>query len=141
VPLSNLSGRENLHRIKCSRAIDFSIIQQLMKKGRPGFLLRVLLTKEKLSAVTSFLFQHTSTIGLRYQQVERVELDRSLKQLKTAFGSIQVKESILPNNEIRRKPEYEDIQRLAKQHDKSPLQIRQAIDLNKPDTSQQEQNI
>lgn len=117
-------------------AIDFSIIQQLMKKGRPGFLLRVLLTEEHLDSVSSFLFTHTSTIGLRYQEVKRKELDRKLEIYSTPFGDIQVKESRLPNEDRKRKPENDDIQRLAQEHGISPIQLLQALNLNQPDSQE-----
>lgn len=114
-------------------AIDFGIAQQLMKKGRPGFLLRVLLREDQLPAVSSYLFQHTSTIGVRYHRVERKELDRSMEEMQTPYGAVKVKESKLPNQQIKRKPEYEDIQRLAQERGISPLQLLQALNLSSAD--------
>lgn len=119
-------------------AIDFGIIQQLMKKGRLGFLLRVLLPEDRLSCVSDYLFHQTSTIGLRYYAVERNTLDRVIKDFITPHGSIRVKESILTDRAKKRKPEYEDIQRLAQERGISPWQLLQALNLGTADFQEED---
>lgn len=111
-------------------AIDFSLIQQLMKKGRLGFLLRVLLPEKQLTSVANYLFQQTSTIGVRYHRVERQELDRTIKDFRTPYGKIRVKESHLKDRAIKRKPEYDDIQRLAQEQGISPWQLFSDLNIN-----------
>lgn len=96
-------------------ATDFGLIQQMMKKGRLGFLLRVLLAENQLESVANYLFENTSTIGLRYYPVARKELPRSLVEVQSSVGQLKVKESITPLQTKKSKLEYEDIQRLARE--------------------------
>lgn len=95
-------------------ATDFGLIQQLMKKGRLGFLLRVLLAESQLESVANYLFENTSTIGLRYYPVARKVLPRSIVEVQSSHGTLNVKESITPQQTKKSKLEYEDIQRLAR---------------------------
>ncbi|MEZ5044771.1 MAG: nickel pincer cofactor biosynthesis protein LarC [Saprospiraceae bacterium] len=104
-------------------ATDFSMSQQVMKKGRLGFLITVLLPKEKLKAVSNYLFESTSTIGLRYYPVARLTLPRRLLKKQTEFGEIGIKESTTPNNEIKSKPEFEDIRKAALDTNQAAFQV------------------
>lgn len=106
-----------------SGAVDFSITQQLMKKGRFAFLLAVILPTSELKNVSNYLFDSTSTIGVRYYPINRIELPRLQKKKQTALGEIEVKETITPTNTIKIKPEFDDIQRLARENDQSSYQV------------------
>lgn len=114
-------------------ATDFGLIQQLMKKGRLGFLLRVLLEESQLESVANYLFENTSTIGLRYYPVARKELPRSLVEVQSSVGQLKVKESITPLQTKKNKLEYEDIQRLARDTNQPTYLLKDQIqgELNK----------
>ena len=43
---------------------------------------------------TELLFKHTSTIGMRFQTMERSVMDRSFKILETPFGKVHIKKSL-----------------------------------------------
>ena len=111
-------------------AVDFGISQQLMKKGRFAFLLSVILPNDKLNNVSNYLFDSTSTIGLRYYTIDRIELKRQQQKKRTKFGEIKVKQTITPTETIKTKPEYEDIKDLAKKTDQSPFQVISKINEN-----------
>ncbi|NNE78433.1 MAG: nickel pincer cofactor biosynthesis protein LarC, partial [Pricia sp.] len=111
-------------------AVDFGISQQLMKKGRFAFLLSVILPTDKLNTVSNYLFDSTSTIGLRYYSIDRIELKRQQQKKQTEFGEIKVKRTITPTDTIKTKPEYEDIKDLAKKTDQSPFQVISKINEN-----------
>ncbi|WP_434037191.1 nickel pincer cofactor biosynthesis protein LarC [Formosa sp. 4Alg 33] len=113
-----------------SGALDFSITQQLMKKGRFAFLLSVILPVDKLKAVSNYIFDSTSTIGVRYFNIDRIELPRVQKKIQTQFGDVLVKETTTPTEHIKIKPEFDDIQRLAKASDRSPFQVFSQININ-----------
>lgn len=106
-----------------SGALDFSITQQLMKKGRFAFLLSIILPVDELKKVSNYLFDNTSTIGVRYYPIDRIELPRIQKKKQTTLGEIEVKETTTPTDNIKIKPEFDDIQRLAKETDQSPFQV------------------
>jgi len=113
-----------------SGALDFSITQQLMKKGRFAFLLSVILSEGELKKVSNYLFDNTSTIGVRYYPIDRIELPREQKKKQTALGEIEVKETTTPTNKIKIKPEFDDIKRLAKSTGKTPFQVINKLNFN-----------
>lgn len=111
-------------------AVDFGISQQLMKKGRFAFLLSVILPTDCLKKVSNYLFDSTSTIGLRYYTIDRIELKRQQQKKQTAFGEIKVKQTITPTDTVKTKPEYEDIRKFAKKTNQSPFQVISKINEN-----------
>ena len=113
-----------------SGAIDFSISQGIMKKGRFGFILKIILKSENIKVVSNYLFENTSTIGVRYFDIERLELPRKTVEKKTPFGTVHVKESTTPAGNIKIKPEFEDIKNISKQTNQSPFQLKNKINLN-----------
>ncbi len=113
-----------------SGAIDFSISQEIMKKGRFGFILKVILKRESLEKVSGFLFDNTSTIGLRYFNINRIELPRKIVKKQTSFGDVTVKESVAPSGLTKAKPEFEDIKKIAEQFNQSAYQIKNKLNFN-----------
>jgi uncharacterized protein (TIGR00299 family) protein len=87
-----------------------------MKKGRPALKLGLLCRREDLDRMTSKLFCETTTIGLRYHPVGRIEMSRSLHAVETLYGPIQVKISRGPDGSQNVSPEFEDCKRAAKRH-------------------------
>lgn len=111
-------------------AVDFGISQQLMKKGRFAFLLSVILPTDSLKKVSNYLFDSTSTIGLRYYNIDRIELKRQQQKKQTEFGEINIKETITPTGTVKTKPEYEDVKNLAKKAEQSAFQVINKINEN-----------
>ncbi len=87
-----------------------------MKKGRPALKLSVLSRRANLDAMAGTLFRETSTIGLRYYEVGRVEMERSMAVVETPFGEIKVKVAKGPGGAVNAAPEFEDCNRAAKEH-------------------------
>ena len=50
-----------------------------MKKNRPGTLVTVLAHPATREAIAAVLFAHTTTIGVRYQEMLRDRLDREIR--------------------------------------------------------------
>ena len=95
-------------------AIDVYITPVYMKKGRPGSLLSVLVDEDKLDDISHTLLAETTTLGVRYHQVERRKLERSITTVKTQYGPVRVKICIFDNLQ-RLAPEYDDCAQLARQ--------------------------
>jgi uncharacterized protein (DUF111 family) len=87
-----------------------------MKKNRPGALLTVVVSEEALQAVSTVLFEETTTIGVRYHRAQRKTLARTMEEIKSEFGKVSVKVSRLNGRIVNFSPEYEDCQRLAVEH-------------------------
>ena len=90
-----------------------------MKKGRPGQLLGVLVENRLLENVTEKILSETTTLGVRYYEVDRHVMSRKTITVNTPYGKIRVKIAQHDNKE-RFAPEYEDCANQARQH-RAPL--------------------
>ncbi len=95
-------------------ALDVFLTQILMKKGRPGIKLTVLSKVADRELLMKTILRETTTIGLRFYEVNRVVLQRETKLVDTEFGKVRVKFSRLGNEILKATPEYEDCKRIAK---------------------------
>jgi uncharacterized protein (TIGR00299 family) protein len=90
-------------------ALDVSLEPIIMKKGRPGHLLRVIAKPQHREAIAQLIFSETSTIGLRFYSAERRVQARTLREVETQYGKVRVKVT----SEGYFTPEYEDCRKLA----------------------------
>ena len=96
-------------RLLESGALDVSLEPIVMKKGRPGQLLRVVAKPEHREALVQMIFAETSTLGLRIHAAERRVQARSFHEVETPYGTVRIKVS----TEGSYAPEYEDCKALA----------------------------
>ncbi len=87
-----------------------------MKKNRPGTLVTVLAAPSQREALTSVLFRETTTIGVRYQEMNRDRLDRELVTIDTPLGPLRMKLARRAGIVLNAAPEFEDCARLAREH-------------------------
>ena len=99
-----------------------------MKKSRPGVLLSVICLPEDAEAVTIVMMKHTTTLGIRRQDMSRYVLQRSEEIVHTDYGNIRIKHASGMGVE-RIKAEYEDLAALARGQDVSLETIRREINL------------
>lgn len=104
--------------------VYFTAVQ--MKKNRPGFLVTVLAHPARRDALGAIIFRETTTIGLRYQEVERLCLAREVREISTRLGPVRVKIARMGGDLVNAAPEFEDCHRLAREHG-IPLKEVQAI--------------
>jgi uncharacterized protein (TIGR00299 family) protein len=95
-------------------ALDVFLTQVLMKKGRPGIKLSVLCKETDRELLIKTILKETTTIGLRFYEVNRVVLNRETKLIDTEFGKVRIKFSGLGEEILKATPEYEDCKRIAK---------------------------
>ena len=96
-----------------SGALDVITIPVLMKKGRPGHLLQVLVSPADSDRIARAIFEETTTIGVRKRWMERQVLHRDVVEVHTANGPIRVKVSRLEGRVVTVSPEYDDCARVA----------------------------
>ena len=109
-------------------ALDVYLVPVQMKKTRPGVLITILAKREKLDRLSSVIFNQSTTIGVRYYQVERKKLKREENRVNTRFGEVRVKVSTGPGGIKKVAPEYADCKRIADSR-KIPLsKIRKEVD-------------
>jgi uncharacterized protein (TIGR00299 family) protein len=94
-------------------ALEALLVPVVMKKGRPGVQLEVLCRPERLERIREVVFAETTTLGLRWWEVERLALPRERRLVETPYGSIGVTVRLAGPGEERVAPEYEDCRRAA----------------------------
>ncbi len=97
-------------------ALDVWIETIQMKKGRPALKLSVLCNVEDLESLGAHLMRETTTIGLRYHAVGRMEMSRSVHRVDTPYGPVRVKVARGPGGSLNAAPEFEDCKRAAHDH-------------------------
>lgn len=101
-------------------ALDVCLIPMQMKKGRPGFLLRVIADAAHRQDLTTLLFNETSAIGLRLRKEQRLTLPRERVTVTTPWGELPAKKIVTPAGVVIT-PEYEACRAVAEAH-QVPLQ-------------------
>ena len=101
-----------IEKLIAAGANDAFLSPLLMKKGRPGNLLSVLVERSKMDSILSIVFRETTSIGVRIQNVERHKLVRAQKSVQTTLGTVTVK-SITVDGKERLVPEFEECKRIA----------------------------
>lgn len=99
-----------LERLLEAGALDVSLAPLLMKKGRPGTLLRVIARPEDRERLAAMVFAETTTLGLRWWDAERRVQERRWVEVQTRYGKVRIK-----IGESAWAPEYEDCRRLARE--------------------------
>lgn len=107
-------------------ALDVYTMPIGMKKSRPGILINVMCRKKDKEAVIKAVFKHTTTIGIRENTLNRYVLDRRIEDVKTPYGTVRCKVSSGYGVE-RRKYEYDDVSRIAKENNISIQDVFSAI--------------
>ncbi len=108
-------------RLMDAGALDVGLIPMQMKKGRTGFLLRVIGEPATRMAITTVLFTETSTIGLRLRREQRMTLPRRTVTVATPWGELPAKQIDTPAGTFIA-PEYEVCRRTALAHN-VPLRL------------------
>jgi uncharacterized protein (TIGR00299 family) protein len=102
-----------MEKLFAMEVLEVFITPILMKKNRPGHLLTVICSSEKLPFVTKFLLRETTTLGLRWHEEERAKTDREILTKETKYGKIRFKLARWEGRIVNLSPEYEDCKRLA----------------------------
>jgi uncharacterized protein (TIGR00299 family) protein len=94
--------------------LDILWLPGVTKKNRPGGCLRVLCRPEDTEALTTALFRHTHSLGIRRQQLERVVLPRAAATLQGPTGPLRAKSYQLEGQEYLR-PEQDALSEAARE--------------------------
>ncbi len=109
-------------------ALDAWATPITMKKGRPAVTLSALTELAGLDRIQRILLRETTTLGVRYFLVGRMELSRRIETVHTEYGDIPIKVAETLDGPIRIKPEY-DFCAEASSRSGAPLEtIRQAAE-------------
>jgi uncharacterized protein (TIGR00299 family) protein len=111
-------------------ASDVYLTPIIMKKSRPANKLSVLCKPNILLEIKSLIFKHTTSIGVREYPVVKTILERIENEIETELGMVKIKSSYLDGKEIRFKPEYNELVRLAAEHGLSLAEIERIVKKN-----------
>ena len=100
-----------------------------MKKNRPGVLLSVLCAAEDADRMAEEIMKHTSTLGIRRQEMSRYVLKRDVRTISTPYGDVRIKRASGMGVE-RSKPEFDDLALLAAENNLPLRTIRDAVEKN-----------
>ena len=109
-----------IERIFEAGALDVSLTNVIMKKSRPAVKLEVIVKEKDLAPIKKIIFEETTAIGLRCSKCKREILEREIKPINTAYGTIRVKSSRSDGKVLNIMPEYDDCKKAAQKH-KIPL--------------------
>ena len=105
-----------MDRLYAAGALEVFYVPVQMKKNRPGTLLTVVTRPEKRAQLADIVFTETTTIGLRYQDVERECLQREIVTVETPLGTVRFKLAWRAGTVVNAAPEFEDCATLAVLH-------------------------
>ena len=60
-----------------------------MKKNRPAYALSVMCKEDEEEELIKIIFKHTSAVGLRRSEVDRVIMDREPTEVATKYGTVR----------------------------------------------------
>lgn len=98
-----------MERLLEAGALDVTLSPLLMKKNRPGTLLRVIAHPGDREPLAELVMRETSTLGLRVFEAERRVAPREFREVTTAHGVVRIK--VAANGGFA--PEFDDCRRLA----------------------------
>jgi pyridinium-3,5-bisthiocarboxylic acid mononucleotide nickel chelatase len=98
-----------MERLLEAGALDVTLEYALMKKNRPGTLVRVIAKPEDRETLAQMMFAETSTLGLRIYSAERRVQARHFIEVETPHGKVRMKIS----GDGSFAPEYDDCRKLA----------------------------
>ncbi|HXX40503.1 MAG TPA: nickel pincer cofactor biosynthesis protein LarC [bacterium] len=97
-------------------ALDVATVPAVMKKGRPGHLVRVLAAPERVRALAGILLAETTTLGVRAHTVARLAVSRRSVDVETEYGLVPVKIATDDAGVLNVAPEFEACRVLAERH-------------------------
>ena len=98
-----------MERLLEAGALDVTLESVLMKKSRPGTLVRVIARPESQESLAQILFSETTTLGLRLYTAERRVRARHFVEVPTRGENVRIKVS----EDGSFAPEYDDCRALA----------------------------
>jgi uncharacterized protein (TIGR00299 family) protein len=112
-----------MERLFGAGALDVTLTPLIMKKGRPGTELTVMMEPVDCLAMTEIVLSESTTSGVRYRRERRLKLKRWIEEVETSLGPVRVKFTTDTQNKLfGAHPEYEDIKAISR---KSGLPVKE----------------
>jgi uncharacterized protein (TIGR00299 family) protein len=102
-----------MDRLYAAGALEVFYVAAQMKKNRPGTLLTVVAPPDRREPLSEVIFRETTTIGLRYSEMDRECLQREIVSVQTPVGPVRIKVAWRGGRLVNAVPEFEDCAALA----------------------------
>ena len=109
--------------VRDAGALDVTLIPVMMKKGRPGTRFEVLAAVADADRLASAVLVNTTSLGVRRSVAERVALPREIRSVEVFGHQVATKVATLPDGSTRVKPEFDDVDRVAKATGRSHSEV------------------
>ncbi|HVH40620.1 MAG TPA: nickel pincer cofactor biosynthesis protein LarC [Gemmatimonadaceae bacterium] len=113
--------------LRAAGALDVTVLQTIMKKGRPGTRIEVLADPRLADALAALLLRESSTIGVRQHLVQRLALPREHHDVVVFGQPVGLKTVRLAGGSRRAKPEFDDVVRAAAATGRTMAEINAAV--------------
>lgn len=121
-----------INRLLEGSALDVTVTPTVMKKNRPGYILKVITKKENLREVSRNILQETGSIGVRFQSTKRYKAKREIRKIKVEVRGrqfeIPVKISRIDDEILNLKAEYDHLEEAAHRLDLSLRQFKERVE-------------
>jgi pyridinium-3,5-bisthiocarboxylic acid mononucleotide nickel chelatase len=112
-----------MDRLYAAGALEVFYVPVQMKKNRPGTLLTVIVPPERRATIADVVFRETTTIGLRYYDVDRECLQREIVAVDTPIGTVRFKLAWRNGRITNAVPEFDDCAKLATSNNLSVKEV------------------
>ena len=102
-----------MERLFRAGALDVTLTPVIMKRGRPGIVLTCLVPFDGVDPVLDVLFEETTALGVRVQDITRHILPRRFASVKIRGGTVRIKIAAVDSTSSKAAPEYLDCKRIA----------------------------
>jgi uncharacterized protein (TIGR00299 family) protein len=96
-----------MDRLFAEGCLDVYYNPVMMKKNRPGVEVTIITEERDVYRIAEFLMANTTTLGVRIDREERVELRRRKASIETPYGTVTVKVAERPGGVETMSPEFE----------------------------------
>ena len=115
-----------MDQLYAAGALDVFYAPVQMKKNRPGTLMTIIARPIDRESLVNLVFRESTTIGVRFAEVERECLERETVTVSTPLGDVRFKVARRDGRVLNAQPEYEDVVRVAREQSR-PVKDVQAL--------------
>lgn len=105
-----------MDRLFALGANDVYWVPIVMKKGRPGIMLNVLVAHTLVEQAKQLIFRETTTLGLRIIPLSVHRLARTFLEVETPWGGVPVKLGLHHGQIVQYAPEFDVCDQISKEH-------------------------
>jgi hypothetical protein len=112
-----------MERLFEAGALDVAFLPLQMKKNRPGVQIQVMGRVGQTEGLVDILFHEGISLGIRFQHIQRMVLQRSEAEVDSPWGKMRVKRVVDRRGSARFAPEYEACREIALKSGRSLREI------------------